>query len=139
MARFYALAADLVLVLHAAFVLFVVGGQVLTLVGWARNWRWTRAPVFRLAQLAAVGLVVLEAWWAVACPLTVLEDRLRTQAGETPYATSFIGHWLQRILFYSAPEWVFVLIYSAFGLAVLLTFVFYPPRRPLFYMRRRRD
>ena len=41
---------------------------------------------------------------------------------------SFIGYWLNQLLFYSAPEWMFTLLYTLFALVVVATFVFYPPR-----------
>ncbi len=121
--------ADAVLVLHALFVLFVFGGLLLTLLGWWRGWVWTRNFWFRLAHLAAIGFVVLEAWFGVPCPLTVLESRLRVLAGGAGYAASFIGHWLQRLLFYEAEPWVFTAVYTAFALLVIAVFVFHPPRR----------
>jgi hypothetical protein len=122
--------ADGVLVLHGAFVLFVVGGQVLILLGWAGGWTWTRRLTFRLLHLVSIGFVVLEAWFGIPCPLTDLENWLRIRAGEAAaYQVSFIGHWVGRLLYYDAPPWVFTTIYTAFSLLVVLTFVWYPPRR----------
>ncbi len=129
----YRLLADLVLVLHVGFVLFVVGGQLLVLLGWWRAWVWPRNPVFRVAHLAAIGVVVAEAWLGAMCPLTAWENALRALAGEGPYAASFIGYWLGRLLFYQAPEWVFVSVYTLFGALALASFTGYPPRT------RRRD
>jgi hypothetical protein len=123
--------ADLVLVIHAAYVLFVVGGQTLIVVGWIRGWEWTRCRVFRLLHLAAIGLVMLEAWLGINCPLTTLENFLRLQAGVVTYENSFIAHWLQWVIFYAAPEWIFALIYTVFMALVILTWVAYPPRRKL--------
>jgi hypothetical protein len=121
--------ADGTLLLHALFVLFVVGGQVVILLGWARGWEWTRGLLFRLAHLGSIGFVVLEAWFAVPCPLTVLENAFRVRAGEAAaYQVSFIGYWVGRLLYYDAPPWVFTTIYTAFSLLVVLTFVWYPPR-----------
>lgn len=127
----YGLLADATIVLHLAFVLFVVGGQALILAGWWRGWAWTRGLLLRVSHLAAIALVTMEGWAGIPCPLTVLENRLRLRAGGSPYAQSFIGYWLDRLVFYSAPEWVFGLVYSAFGAVVLLTFLAYPPRFPL--------
>lgn len=121
--------ADAVLALHALYVLFVVGGLLLTLAGWWRGWAWTRAPWFRWLHLAAIGFVVLEAWFGIPCPLTVIESRLRVLAGGTGYATSFVGHWLQRLVYYDAPPWVFTLGYTLFALLVVAVFVGHPPRR----------
>ncbi len=125
----YGLLADIMLVVHAAYILFVVGGQLLILVGWIAAWTWTRHLIFRVAHLAAIGFVIIEVWTGFACPLTVLENVLRERAGQGVYEVSFIGYWLQRILFYDAPGWVFTLMYTAFGALVLLTFIAYPPRR----------
>ena len=125
----YAWLADIVLVLHLAFVAFVVIGQVLILIGWAAGWHWTRNWLFRVVHLSAISFVVLEAWCGVTCPLTVLEDWLLRGAGGAGYNTSFIGHWMQRLLYYSAPSWVFGIAYSVFAAIVALTFIIHPPQR----------
>ena len=124
----FAFFADLALVLHGTFVLFVVGGQVLILFAWWRRWQWARHPIFRYSHMAGIGLVVLQSWFRIPCPLTVMENSLRIAASEAPYQTSFIDHWISRLLFYSAPAWVFVLIYTVFGALVLFTFFRFPPR-----------
>jgi hypothetical protein len=59
----------------------------------------------------------------------VLESRLRFLAGASPYQTSFVGDWVQRLIYYSAPPWVFTALYTAFALLVVVTFIAYPPRR----------
>jgi len=123
--------ADLVLVTHAAYVLFVVGGQALIVIGWIRGWEWTRCRVFRLLHLVAIGLVMLEAWLGINCPLTILENFLRLRAGAVAYENSFIGYWLRWVIFYAAPEWIFALIYTVFTALVILTWLAYPPRRKL--------
>lgn len=123
------LLADLVLAIHALFVAFVVAGQCAILLGWWRGWAWTRELSFRIAHLAAIGYVVLESWIGVACPLTVLENALRREAGEAVYAGSFIADWISRLLYWSAPAWVFTLVYTLFGALVVATYWKYPPRR----------
>ena len=124
-------AADLTLAAHAAFIAFVVVGQALILVGWMRGWRWTRSPAFRLLHLGAIALVVLESWLGVTCPLTWLEFRLRASAGSPVTADSFLGYWLQRLIFHEAPSWVFTVVHTAFGVVVAATLVLYPPGKRL--------
>ena len=122
--------ADAVLILHFAVVLFVVGGLVLILVGNLVGWRRVNALWFRLLHLAAIAIVVAESWLGITCPLTTLEIWLRAQSGAgiaANYSESFIGHWLQRSLFYSAPPWVFVLAYSVFGALVAAVWFRFPP------------
>ncbi len=126
----YQLLADIVLVLHLAVVVFVVGGLMAVLVGNWLGWRWVNNLWFRLAHLAAIGYVVVQSWFGITCPLTTLESWLREQAGLPSYSESFIEHWVQGLLFYQAPFWVFALVYTVFGALVLLSWWFYPPRRP---------
>ena len=123
----YQLFADAVLALHFAVVVFIVGGLVFVILGNLRNWRWVNAFWFRLAHLGAIAIVVAEAWLGAVCPLTNLEMWLRARARATTYSGSFIEHWLQRVLYYQAPAWVFALGYSLFGLLVLATWWYFPP------------
>ena len=119
------------LALHFAVVTFVVGGLVFIIVGNFAHWRWANALWLRLAHLAAIAIVAAEAWLGIACPLTTFEWWLRAKSGVTSGLAaneSFIGYWLHRLLFYSAPPWVFVLAYSVFGLLVIAAWFWFPPR-----------
>ncbi len=120
------LLADVILVVHFAFVLFVVGGFALILLGAARGWRWIRNAPFRYAHLGAIAFVALEALVGVACPLTVWEDAMRRASPESP---SFVGRWVSYFLYYDLPTWVFTTVYVLFALAVAMTLVWIPPRR----------
>lgn len=124
----YRTLADFVLITHVSFVAFVVVGLLAILAGGARGWKWVRNPWFRAGHLAGIGLVVVQAWFGVICPLTTLEMHLREQAGDATYGGTFIGHWLQKLLYYEAPDWVFVVCYSVFGLAVVVSWVKFRPR-----------
>jgi Protein of Unknown function (DUF2784) len=114
--------ADLVLLLHAGFIVFVVLGLLLVLAGGALKWRWVRNRWFRLAHLGAILLVVVQAWLGIVCPLTTLENYLRRRAGQPGYELGFIADHVQRLIFFQAPGWVFALCYTAFALLVLLSF-----------------
>jgi hypothetical protein len=125
----YRLLADAVLTLHFAIVIFVVGGLVLVVVGNWRHWRFVNRWWFRLAHLAAIGVVVAQAWLGIVCPLTTLESWLRAQAGEAGYEAGFVEHWVGRALYYDAPAWVFTAAYTLFAAAVVAAWWFFPPRR----------
>jgi polyferredoxin len=127
--RLYQLLADAVLLLHVGIVLFVVVGLLLVLLGNWRGWPWVNALWFRLLHVATIAVVAAQAWFGIVCPLTTLEMWLRKQAQQTTYAGSFIEHWLQALLFWQAPAWVFTAAYTLFGLAVLATWWRYPPAR----------
>lgn len=121
--------ADGILVLHTGIVGFVVVGQVLFLMGGWRNWTWVRNLALRLAHLALMLFIALQSWLGLACPLTVWEQALREHAGQSAYRETFIEHWLARLIFYEAPWWQFVALYSGFALLVALTWWWVPPRK----------
>ena len=120
------LLADAVLILHFAYVAFVVGGLGAVWLGYALGWRWVRNWWFRILHFAAIALVAIEAVAGVICPLTWLEDWLRP--GQES-ATGFVQRWLHALLFYDWPLWVFSVLYLSFAALVAVTFVLLPPAR----------
>ncbi|MEL6447577.1 MAG: DUF2784 domain-containing protein [Pseudomonadota bacterium] len=125
----YRLAADALLLLHVGFVLFVVVGLAVVWIGAWRGWRWVRSPYFRIAHLLCIGVVVLQAWLGRICPLTIWEMALRERAGEATYDGAFIAHWLETLLYYDAPMWVFAVVYTAFAALVIASWIWVPPSR----------
>jgi hypothetical protein len=126
----YRFLADAVLVLHLGVVLFVVGGWACILVGnRARSWPWVNSMRYRLAHLAAIGIVAAQAWLGQECPLTTLESWLRVQSGTSGYEKGFIEYWVQWLIFFQAPSWVFTAIYTCFAVLVMATWLAYPPVR----------
>lgn len=124
----YLLAADLILFGHVLFTAFIVLGLALVLVGKLFSWEWVRNPWFRLVHIAGVGIVVLQSWLGAVCPLTTWEMSLREKAGEAVYSGAFVAHWLEVILYYRAPEWVFVVGYTVFGALVAASWYWVRPR-----------
>jgi hypothetical protein len=81
--------ADLVLVVHLAFVLFVVLGGLLVL-------RWPKLAWLHLPA-AIWGVLIEYTGWI--CPLTPLENSLRMRGGEAGYSGGFIQHYIQPVLY----------------------------------------
>jgi len=125
----YLLAADAVLILHLLFVIFVTAGLLLILAGKRMCWRWVRNWWFRITHLAAILVVTAQAWFGVICPLTTLEMWLRRKGGTGAYAGSFVSHWLESILYYRAPAWVFAACYTVFAALVVLSWLWVTPDR----------
>src|SRR5512140_1559503 len=117
--------ADLILVIHAAFVVFVVGGLLAIWIGLAAHARFARNALFRALHLAAIAFVVAEAILGYACPLTEWEDALRGVSSDR----GFIARWFHAWMFWDWPPWVFNTIYVTFGALVALTWWRFPPRR----------
>ena len=95
--------------------------------GYFLKWSWIKNFWFRCSHLISIGIVVLQSWVGMICPLTIWEMSPKNQAGDATYSGSFIQHWLQTILYYSAPDWVFVLSYTAFGCLVLASWFLVKP------------
>lgn len=104
--------ADAVVVLHAAFVVFVVLGGFVAL-----RWRW----VAWLHVPAAVwGALIEVGGWI--CPLTPLENWLRGCAGDAGYSGGFVEHYLLRALYPSGltrtAQWILAGVVVAVNVAV---------------------
>ncbi|HYV65954.1 MAG TPA: DUF2784 domain-containing protein [Myxococcales bacterium] len=85
----YRFLADVVLVVHLGFVLFIVAGAFLIL-----RWPWM---VWVHPPAAVWGVAVEWAGWI--CPLTPLENRLRAQGGQAGYPGGFVEHYIVRVLY----------------------------------------
>lgn len=119
------LLADIVLIVHFAFVLFVVGGLAAVWIGAAAGWRWVRNFWFRIAHLVAIAYVAGESLLGVWCPLTVWEAALR--GGQLQ--KSFVATWVHRLMFYDLPEQVFTVLYVGFALLVAASWIFVRPAK----------
>ena len=121
--------ADAVLITHVVFAAFIIFGLFLIIIGGICKWNWIHNLWFRLLHLFAIVLVAVESWCGVICPLTDWEMRLREISGQDTYDGGFIAYWFQRLLYYDAPPWVFILCYSLFGLVVIGCWIVFRPRR----------
>lgn len=88
----YTITADLVVLLHVCFVLFVLLGGFLVL--WRSSLAWCHVP----AVVWAAGIEFL-GW---VCPLTPLENMLRARGGDVAYETGFVEHYIMPILYPAA-------------------------------------
>ena len=120
-----AVLADIILVIHFAFVLFVVAGLGAIWMGAWLGWTWVRNFWFRTVHLCAIIFVAAEAIAGIWCPLTIWEAELRGLRAEK----SFIAQWIHRLLFYDFPPWVFTTVYVGFALLVAATIWLVPPQR----------
>lgn len=119
------MAATLVLIVHFAIIAFNVIGCLAIPVGAWRGWRWVRGYWWRLAHLASLAVVALQALLGRACFLTIWQEDLAGSAVHQP----LIAGWINRIIYWPLPLWMFALAYVAvFAYVVLLWFVVRPRR-----------
>ena len=85
----YRLTADLVVLIHLAFILFASLGGLLVL-------KYRRAALLHLSALIWAVLISLFGW---VCPLTPLENWLRERGGVLGYDTSFIEHYILPVIY----------------------------------------
>ena len=117
--------ADAVVVVHLLIVLFILLGVPLVYVGAALHWTWVRGWRWRMLHLGAILFVAAESLSGITCPLTVWEDTLRGRRT----AGGFIERWIDRVIFYDAPGWVFTMAYMGFAALVFATWILVPPTR----------
>lgn len=86
---FYTLTADAVVLLHLAFVIFVVAGGLLV-------FRWRRVALLHLPAVVWAALLEFRGW---LCPLTPLELKLRASGGQAGYGGGFIEHYILPVLY----------------------------------------
>lgn len=124
----YSFLADVVVVAHLGYVLFVILGLVAILAGYLLHWNWVRNIWFRSIHFTMIAVVVIEALLSITCPLTTLENYLRAEAGQVVRSGSFVGQMAQDILFLDFSPRFFMIAYCVFGSVVLLTLVLVPPK-----------
>ena len=113
------LLADLVVLAHFLFVIFVVFGGLLVL-------RWPRLAYVHLPVAAYGALIELVGW---ICPLTPLEKRLREQAGLEGYAGGFVEHYILPVLYPSGLNRGVQLVLGALVIGVNVVIYGYVIRR----------
>jgi hypothetical protein len=116
---------DIVVSVHLLIILFIVAGLPVVYLGAARRWEWVKSRRWRVLHLSAILFVAAESLLGITCPLTVWEDTLRGRQS----AGGFIERWIDRVIFYDAPTWVFTVAYVAFATLVVVAWFVVPPIR----------
>lgn len=104
----YRVLVDIVVVVHLAFVVFVVAGGLLV-------WRWPRLAWLHVPAAVWGALIEFAGW---ICPLTPLENRLRRLGGEAGYEGGFVETYVLAILYPSGLTRTHQIVLGALVLAV---------------------
>jgi hypothetical protein len=124
------LTANLILIAHFTWAIWMVSGAVLAVLGfrWRRFWGWR---VFRITHLIGLVLTATTPFWADGiCPLTRWEWQLRSTSGQAVESgESFIIHWMSEILFIDVDPFILSLVTGVVALTTLVIFILRPPWR----------
>ena len=117
--------ARAILAVHLGVIAFNVLGLIAIPLGAALGWRWIRVRWWRALHIASWAAVALQAALGRACFLTIWQDRLAGAAAQPP----LIERWVDRIVYWPLPIWVFEAIYLALFATVVALWWTAPPRR----------
>ena len=136
----YKILADLIMILHFAWVLFMLWGFVLTLYSVIRLYvfrsmsaycrhfmdRW----IFRTVHLGGIAFVALLAALGKYCPLSILEYNIRLRYDPAlTYPGSFLVNWIEKLVYPSVPPLVIIIPTIFFALFTLLAYLLHPPKK----------
>jgi hypothetical protein len=117
--------AELILAVHFAVIAFNLFGLFAIPLGAWRGWSWVRAPLWRWLHIGSLAVVALQALAGRACFLTIWQDAL----GGRPEGEPMIMRFVNGLIFWPLPAWVFTTIYVAV-LAYALALLRWAPPRP---------
>ena len=100
------IAADFLVVIHLAFIVFVIFGGLLVL-------KWGKVSMFHIPSVLWGALIEFRGW---VCPLTPIENYFREMAGSAGYSNGFIDYYLMPVIY---PEGLTEGIQIALGIIVL--------------------
>ncbi len=126
--------ATAILLLHIVVIAFNIFGLIVIPLGAWRGWAFVRGFWWRAAHLAILAVVALQAVLDRVCFLTVWQSDLLRQAGETASSAPLIQRWVNRVIFWPLPLWVFAVLYVVVWLYVVALWRLVPPtkeKRPL--------
>lgn len=123
----FSLAADLVMGAHFLLAAFMAGGFVAIPIGYKTGWSWVQNRCLRICHALVMGFIVAETIVGLTCPLTILEYQLRGDSSPQ----SFVGHWIEKILYWDLPHEIFIGMYVLCFAWVILFWNWYPPAAKL--------
>jgi len=122
---------QLILATHLVVIAFNVAGLVLIPLGAALRWRWVRIRWLRMLHLASLAVVALQAAFGRDCFLTIWQA---IATGEAP--EPLITRWVNSLIYWPLPMWVFTAAYIAAFLYVVSLWWFVPSERRIVRERR---
>lgn len=125
----YRILADIIVVMHFAWILFMLVGFVLTVSGfWRKGFfdRWR----FRILHLCGIAYVSVLAMMGKYCPLTMWENTLRAKyEPNLTYSGSFIIHYVEKLVYPDINPLIIQIPTTFIAVFTVLLFIFKPPAK----------
>ena len=121
------LIADIVLILHFGFVIFITSGFFIIPIGYRLNWKWIINRKLRLFHFGMMAFVTLETLLGITCPLTVIENTIR----DVNQGSLFVSYWIRQLIYWDVPKFVFLILYNLFLVWTLLLWKLCPPQKSI--------
>ena len=119
------MAANIILIIHFIIAIFIGASLILIPLGGFLEWSWVRIRLFRQIHAGLIVFVMVESLLGVTCPLTTLESYLR----QSQPPESFIGHWLNKVLYWDLPNIFFLVLYTSCVAWTFALWLAVPPRK----------
>jgi hypothetical protein len=118
--------AESILAVHTVIILFNVFGLIAVPLGAVCGWRFVRVGWWRVLHVALLAAVAVQAVAGRACVLTLWQAAI---AGSAASPTPLIMGWVNRVIYWPLPIWVFAALYLlVFGYALALLWLVPPAR-----------
>lgn len=125
----YKILADAIVVIHFIWILFMLLGFILTLLGfWQKGFfdRW----LLRTIHLFGIAYVSLLAIMGKYCPITVWENILREKYDFTlTYPGSFMIHYAEKLVYPDVNPLIIQIPTTFIAVFIVLIFIFRPPKK----------
>jgi hypothetical protein len=121
------LLSQFVLAVHLVIIAFNVLGLIAIPLGAWAGWRFVRLRWLRLLHLACLGIVAVQAIVGAACFLTIWQSDLLQGAGETASRAPLIQRWVESVIFWQLPGWIFTALYLAIFAYTVVLWRLVPP------------
>jgi cytochrome c biogenesis protein CcdA len=123
----YLLLSRITAFVHLLYVVFVCLGLIYIYFGFILKLKSIRNIYFRVFHLIAMIIVAIQQYFALNCPLTLLEKKLLILAGKETYSGAFIPHMLHQVHL-NIPSQYYLPLYAALSVLFLLSFILIPPK-----------
>jgi len=125
----YKIIADIVVLIHFIWILFMLAGFVLTLGGFFWKGYFNRW-VFRTVHLCGILFVAILTVLGEYCPLTILENNLMAKYdSQLTYPGSFIAHYVEKLVYPDVEPMIIIVPTITIGLITLIIYIIKPPMR----------